>query len=65
VTCPECGQPMRQTRRGGTLKKRGSAWVCPRAEAEVVRDERGHLRRKPEARHAYVRSWQEWELVTA
>jgi hypothetical protein len=62
MTCPECGTKMRQTRRGSTLKKRGGAWVCPQAEAEVVRDERGHLRRKSEARHAYVRAWQEHEL---
>lgn len=41
--CPDCHTPMRQTRRGATLAKRGPAWVCPQAEAERVTDERGHL----------------------
>jgi hypothetical protein len=62
ISCPDCGGPMRQTRRGATLKKRGPAYVCPAAEGEVYADERGHLKRIADARHAYTRSWQAWEL---
>lgn len=63
VTCPDCGAPMRQTRRGSTLRKRGPAWVCPQAEAERSRDEGGRIVVAPNARHPYLRSWQEWELA--
>ena len=53
--CPDCGAPMRQTRRGATLAKRGPAYVCPRAEAA-----RG--KRTSDDPHAYVRSWTPDEL---
>jgi hypothetical protein len=42
---------MRQIRRGATLERRGPAYVCPQAEKEVFRDERGHLRRVAGAAH--------------
>jgi hypothetical protein len=58
MTCPECGAQMRQTRRGATLRKRGPVFVCPRAEAEWTRDERGHFIRVPGGIHASIRSWQ-------
>ncbi len=61
--CPICGASMRQIRRGATLARNGPCYVCPRDEAEVVRDERGHLRRKPDAIHPPgIRTWHAHEL---
>jgi len=51
MKCPVCGAEMRQIRRGATLERRGPAYVCPQAEKEVFRDERGHLRRVAGAAH--------------
>lgn len=53
--CPICGAPMRQTRRGATLRKRGPAYICPADEAETVADTGGRLSRVPGARHAQSR----------
>jgi hypothetical protein len=41
--CPICGATMRQTRRGATLNKRGPAYVCPVAEYERQKDDRGNI----------------------
>lgn len=51
VLCPVCGLPMRQTRRGATLRKRGPSYICPKDEAETWKDEKGHLHRIPESSH--------------
>lgn len=61
-TCPVCNTPLRQTRRGATLAKRGPAYVCPANEAELVRDERGHLHMIEGARHDGLRTWALAEL---
>ena len=55
--CPVCGSPMRQTRRGATLARRGPSWVCPVAERECVADARGHLKMIPGALHTDVRAY--------
>lgn len=60
--CPVCGTPMRVYGRGATLRKHGPKWVCPQAEREVVSDDRGHLSRRPDAKHAFTRVWSEWEI---
>lgn len=54
--CPECGWPMRQQGRGATAKKNDYRYVCARAER--LRDVG-----LEDAKHAYVRSWAEDELV--
>lgn len=51
VDCPVCNTPMRQIRRGATLKKHGPAYICPNDEAETTTDEHGHLHRSPDAIH--------------
>lgn len=61
MKCPVCGVEMRQTRRGATLVRRGPAYVCPQAEAEVERDERGHLRRIAGAIHDRTRVYEAWD----
>jgi hypothetical protein len=53
---------MRQTRHGAALEERGPAYVCPVAESEVYRDERGRLRRFGWAKHTATRSWEPHEL---
>jgi hypothetical protein len=62
MNCPICGAAMRKTGRGATLKKHGPKYICPVSEAEVIKDERGHLHMVPNAKHPYVRVWREWEL---
>jgi len=59
--CPVCKTEMRQTRRGATLAKRGPCYVCPADEAEVHKDERGHLYRVG-VHLAGVRAWEPHEL---
>lgn len=53
--CPICGAPMRRYGRGATLRKHGPEFVCPVAEAEEYEDERGHIKRRADARHDRVR----------
>jgi len=63
VLCPICGLPMRQTRRGATLKKRGPSYICPKDEAETWTDERGHMHRIPESTHKpSLRIWEASEV---
>jgi len=63
MKCPECGAEMKQIRRGATLKKRGPAYLCPVGEAEVVKDDRGHLVTVPDAKHKFSRRvWGEGEV---
>jgi hypothetical protein len=63
VLCPVCGLPMRQTRRGATLKKRGPSYICPKDEAETWKDDNGHLHRIPESIHKQaLRVWSLDEL---
>ena len=62
VKCPYCGEEMRQTRRGATLKRRGPSYVCPRNENEIIIDERGHRKLSPDSCHGGLRSWSENEL---
>lgn len=60
--CPVCGEPMTQTRKGATLKKRGPCYVCPVAMSEVYRDSDGRLHRFGWAKHTETRLWDSWEL---
>lgn len=53
---------MRPQGRGATRRKHGALWVCPVAESEITKDERGHLHRQPDAKHQYVRVWTDDEL---
>lgn len=61
-TCPDCGATMKPQGRGATARKHGLRWVCPVAEAEVTKDERGHLHRCADAKHPYTRVWSDDEL---
>lgn len=63
--CPTCGTPMRVYARGATLRKHGPRWVCPAAEAEEYRDERGHIKRRADARHERIRWYDEYQLRPA
>jgi hypothetical protein len=70
-SCPECGAPMRQRRRGATLKKRGPAWTCPLAEHEQFeRPDLWGLRNQEErrargAKHADCRWYEAADLEVA
>jgi hypothetical protein len=63
MTCPQCGAGLHQTRRGATLAKRGPSFVCPMAQREVTRDERGHRVWAAGARHSRLRVWNAAELA--
>lgn len=63
--CPECSAVMRPYRRGASRQKHGPAYMCPAAEKEVTRDERGHLVRAPDAKHATTRVWTQLDLFDA
>ncbi len=63
--CPVCGATMKPQGRGATLRKHGRRWVCPVAQAEVVADERGHLKRVAGAVHTTTRVWTDEELAPA
>jgi len=60
--CPVCGHTLYQVNRGATLRKRGNAWRCPIDVDETWTDERGHLRRAYDARHA-GQVWQDDEVT--
>lgn len=58
--CPECGAAMDQVRRGASLRKRGTAFVCP-----VARNEHRLNVPKDDRKHKFVAAWLPEELAGA
>lgn len=59
--CPDCDSVMRKTRVGGGVRRQ-DAWLCPRSEAELSVNERGHIVRASNPLHEYLRVWTASEL---
>lgn len=62
MNCPLCGTEMKKTRIGGG-RRRETAYICPVDEMELYKDANGHIKRRPEGVHPYLRVWRESELL--
>lgn len=61
-TSPVCGAPMQPYGRGAARSQYKARWICPVARQEEFTDEKGRVKRSPDAQHKEARVWSDDEL---